>query len=216
MRICPRRMLHQAVAVDVFLELALNTIIDDAAPAQVRFRLLPMPDCHGIVDAMPAHRSQDTTPDLFEAAASQPVQAPAPKATIKPPEVAAPSRHMLPKDLPGALKRLEDDEIHTLLAAVSEEAKRRGRLPLEARTAKAPEPVESATRVDKIANARKTARHAPPRSGSSSSGGVLTAARANAVRSAFVAGVKPSAIARQFGISQATVRQVLATETKGR
>jgi hypothetical protein len=28
-------MLHQAVAVDVFLELALNTIIDDAATAHL-------------------------------------------------------------------------------------------------------------------------------------------------------------------------------------
>lgn len=208
-------MLHQAVAVDVFVELALDTIIDDAAPAQVRFRLLPRPDCHGIVDAMPARRSQDTTPDLFVSTASQPVRAPAPKATIKPPEVAAPSRQMLPKDLPGALKWLEDGEIDTLLAAVSEEAKRRGMLPPEAKTAKAPEPVESARQVDKIDNAGKTTRHAPPRSGSSSSG-VLTAARANAVRAAFVAGVKPSAIARQFGIPQATVRQVLAAETKGR
>ena len=177
---------------------------------------MPRPDCHGIVGVMPARRSQDKTPDLFEAAASQPVQAPAPKAAMDPPEVASPSRQMLPKDLPGALKWLEDGEIETLLAAVSEEAKRRGRLPPEARTAKAPEPVESATRVDKIANAGKTARNAPPRPGRASSGGVLTAARANAVRSAFVAGVKPSAIARQFGISQATVRQVLAAETKGR
>ena len=163
---------------------------------------------------MPARRAPHTTPDLFEAAATPPVNATAPKATIKPAEVVAPARHMLPKDLSGALKWLEDGEIDTLLAAVSEEAKRRGLLPPEAKTAQAPEPVESATWVDKIADGGKTARHTPPLSGSSSSGGVLTAARANAVRAAFVAGVKLSAIARQFGVSQATVRQVLAAEKR--
>jgi transposase-like protein len=34
----------------------------------------------------------------------------------------------------------------------------------------------------------------------------------NAVRAAFKAGVRPSAIARQFGISQSDVRKALATE----
>jgi hypothetical protein len=36
-------------------------------------------------------------------------------------------RHLLPKDLPGALARLDDGEIDALLAAVTEEAKRRNR-----------------------------------------------------------------------------------------
>jgi predicted anti-sigma-YlaC factor YlaD len=38
----------------------------------------------------------------------------------------------------------------------------------------------------------------------------LTIGKLNAVRAAFKAGVKPSAIARQFGISQSDVRRVLA------
>jgi hypothetical protein len=38
----------------------------------------------------------------------------------------------------------------------------------------------------------------------------LTTGKLNAVRAAFKAGVKPSAIARQFGISQSDVRRVLA------
>jgi len=40
--------------------------------------------------------------------------------------------------------------------------------------------------------------------------GSLTTGKLNAVRAAFKAGVKPSAIARQFGISQSDVRRVLA------
>jgi hypothetical protein len=38
-------------------------------------------------------------------------------------------RHFLPKDLAGSLKRLEDAEIDTLLAAVAAEAGRRDQLP---------------------------------------------------------------------------------------
>jgi transposase-like protein len=44
----------------------------------------------------------------------------------------------------------------------------------------------------------------------------LTKGKLNAVRAAFKAGVKPSAIARQFGISQSLVREALATEGRDR
>jgi hypothetical protein len=40
--------------------------------------------------------------------------------------------------------------------------------------------------------------------------GSLTTGKLNAVRAAFHAGVKPPAIARQFGISQSDVRKALA------
>jgi transposase-like protein len=40
----------------------------------------------------------------------------------------------------------------------------------------------------------------------------LTTGKLNAVRAAFRAGVRPSAIARQFGISQADVKKALAAE----
>jgi transposase-like protein len=42
----------------------------------------------------------------------------------------------------------------------------------------------------------------------------LTTGKLNAVRAAFKAGVKPSAIARQFGISQFDVRKALAQGTR--
>jgi hypothetical protein len=43
----------------------------------------------------------------------------------------------------------------------------------------------------------------------------LTQGRINAVRAAFKAGVKPSTIARQFGLPLSAVRQALASEVRG-
>jgi hypothetical protein len=40
----------------------------------------------------------------------------------------------------------------------------------------------------------------------------LTRGQVNAVRAALKAGIKPSLIARQFGISQSDVRKVLASD----
>jgi hypothetical protein len=40
----------------------------------------------------------------------------------------------------------------------------------------------------------------------------LTRGQVNAVRAAFRAGIKPSRIARQFGISQSDVKKVLASD----
>jgi hypothetical protein len=122
---------------------------------------------------MPTRRSAEATPDLFSE--SPTAKAPEPLAAPRP-------RHFLPKDLAGALKRLDNAEIDALLAAVTTEAERRRRLP----------PSRSKIR--------------PAGTGS------LTTGKLNAVRAAFKAGVKPSAIARQFGISQTDIRTALATE----
>jgi hypothetical protein len=96
---------------------------------------------------------------------------------------------LLPKDLAGALKHLEDTEVDALLVAVTSEAERRGRLP------------------------RISASNAPTLP---DAGGSLTKGKLNAVRAAFKAGIKPYAIARQFGISQSDVRKALASERRGR
>ena len=58
------------------------------------------------------------------------------------------------------------------------------------------------------ASAKTQAHQAPIEAGA----GSLTTGKLNAVRAAFKAGVRPSAIARQFGISQSDVRKALATE----
>jgi transposase-like protein len=44
----------------------------------------------------------------------------------------------------------------------------------------------------------------------------LTPCKPNAVRAAFKAGVKPSQIARQFGLSQSDVRKALASDASRR
>jgi len=84
------------------------------------------------------------------------------------------------------MKQLDDQELDRLLAAVLAEQRRRGRKP--------PESDESS----------RKRRIEPDVS--------LTLGKLNAVRAAFKAGVKPSQIARQFGISQSDVRKVLARD----
>jgi hypothetical protein len=98
---------------------------------------------------------------------------------------ASPRRHVLPKDLPGAIKQLDDQELDRLFAAVLAEQKRRDR--------RLPVSVETKPRIEAVVV------H-------------LTPGKMNAVRAAFKAGVKPSRIARQFGLSQSDVRQALASD----
>jgi hypothetical protein len=97
----------------------------------------------------------------------------------------------LPADLPNAIKRLDDQELDRLLAAVIAEQKRRGKkLPVS----------------DERSLKRRIETVAPP----------LTQGKLNAVRAAFKAGVTPSRIARQFGISQSDVRKALAGDAAKR
>ena len=144
---------------------------------------------------MPTRRPAETTPDLF----STPIVTAAgpsavPKGKAGPDSLASQRRHFLPEDLAGALKRLDDVEIDALLAAVTAEAVRRGRRP--------PDPAKEKRVTDGKSQRRQEA--------SEDGVGSLTTGKLNAVRAAFKAGVKPSAIARQFGISQSDVRRVLA------
>ena len=83
---------------------------------------------------MPTRRPAETTPDLFSAT---PTKGPGSQTIPVPDDLASQPRYLLPKDLAGALKRLDDTEIDSLLAAVTSEAERRGRLP-RASASKAP------------------------------------------------------------------------------
>jgi hypothetical protein len=105
-------------------------------------------------------------------------------------------RHILPKDLANAVKHLNDGELNLLITACLEEAKRRGRLPASDVATKRSSRVDNSSRPPKGEMATVT----------------LTRGQVNAVRAAFKAGIKPSAIARQFRISQSDVRKLLVTD----
>ena len=136
---------------------------------------------------------QQVTPDLFSTAS--PLGEPSPPATL-----AQERRHVLPKDLPKAVKHLTDRELDLLIAVSLAEAKRRGR---------SPPSVESDESVPKRSS-RTDHRRQEVATVS------LTQGQINAVRAAFKAGIKPSLIARQFGLSQSDVRKVLASDTASR
>ena len=110
-------------------------------------------------------------------------------------------RYVLPKNLRNAVKHLSDGELDLMHAATVEEMRRRGRtpsvetdLPVRLDTAKMRSPPTEKRRHVNIADVP------------------LTRGQVNAVRAAFKAGVTPSRIARQFGISQSNVRKALASD----
>ena len=145
---------------------------------------------------MVSGRTQPMEADLFSTASLREPSSPSANPPGPPPSTkdaataALSSRYLLPRDLPGGIKQLTDQEFDRLLAAVLAEQRRRGR---------------------KLLVSRKTSRKplikevALP----------LTLAKLNAIRAAFKAGVAPSRIARQFGISQSDVRKALASDLLG-
>jgi hypothetical protein len=142
---------------------------------------------------MGSGRTRSTSPDLFSAASTK---EPAPASVNSPPSVVAgggpivaPPSYSLPTNLPRSLRRLDDDQLARLLAAVIAERQKRGgkKLPLSDEPSRKPQVEEAA----------------PP----------LAQGKLNAVRAAFKAGVKPSRIAREFGISHADVKKALASDT---
>jgi hypothetical protein len=129
-------------------------------------------------------RARSSTPGLFSSAPAREVHS-QPLEPIGSPS-AVPSRHVLPADLPNAIRHLNDQELDQLLSAIIAEQKRRGK--------KLPAEMSRKQRVD-------VATAVP-----------LTQGKLNAIRPAFKAGITPSRIARQFGISQSDVRKALASE----
>ena len=137
-------------------------------------------------------------------------RSPAPKATN--PET-APPKHVLPKNLPNAIKHLSDDELDFLHAATLEELKRRGKTPqgIETDLQTLRHRFEVRPDLKKQPFLASKRRHVDvaeaPR---------LTQGKLSAVRAAFKAGVTPSRIAKQFGISQSDVKKALASDEKKR
>jgi hypothetical protein len=131
-------------------------------------------------------------PDLFSTAQQPPETSSSSANDPKPPlrndEPAAGASYALPTNLPSALKYLDDDQLDRLIAAVLAERQARGgkKVPVS----------------DEPRRKKRIKEDTVP----------LTQGKLNVVRAAFKAGVKPSRIARQFGISLSDVRKALATD----
>jgi hypothetical protein len=145
----------------------------------------------GMILAMAHRRTQPATPDLFSRELARNGASPQASAS-KETAYGVSQRHVLPRDLPNAVKHLTDTELDLLIVTAVDEAKRRGRLP----------PQVELKRPDE-----------PKRAGVDLAVGSLTRGQINAVRAAYKAGVTPSQIARQFGISQSNIRKVMLTDT---
>jgi hypothetical protein len=102
-----------------------------------------------------------------------------------------PRRRLLPHDLDLALKYLTDGELTALSVAVGKEQARRGH-GAEPKSVVASEPVPAA----------RTSSDLPEVEG-------LTRSQVSLIRASIKAGVKPGALSRQFGISQAQIRAAL-------
>jgi LysM repeat protein len=98
-------------------------------------------------------------------------------------ETASTSRYILPKDLDGAIRQLDDQELDRLVAAALEE---------RARRKKPSVPEESQSK--RLAEADAVS---------------LPQGKLNAVKAAFKAGVTPSRIAREFGIPLSDVKKAI-------
>ena len=135
-------------------------------------------------------------PDLFSTAQQPPdvssSSASAPTAPVRQdkPEAPASPSYALPTNLPSAIRHLDDDQLNRLLAAVLAEQQARGGKKLSV--------------SDEPSRKKRITEFSPP----------LALGKLNAVRAAFKAGVTPSRIARQFGVSLSDVRKALAGDGK--
>src|SRR5258708_26354669 len=83
-----------------------------------------------MIPIMGRDRAHQGTPDLFSTASL----GDASRSVTKPVTSAPEQRHVLPKDLPNSVKHLTDRELDLLITAAVEEAKRRGKAPLNVQT----------------------------------------------------------------------------------
>jgi len=169
---------------------------------------------------MPLSRTQQQTADLFQAAGAQEsCRTHTPARLTSAQQSAAvvsgaeklPSRHVLPRELSNALKQLDDGELDRLFAATHHELQRRGRSLTNTSIIR---PTPHMGTEQRASDQSTTTEASPERRQLKQPYVALPQGRVNAVRAAFKAGITPSRIARQFGISQSDVRKVLASESR--
>ena len=157
-------------------------------------------------------------PDLFGAVADhEPHHGPPRLTSIRPtPAVMSTAdrsspRYVLPKDLSNALQQLDDLELDRLVAASRHELRRRGRPVTSAPEIRPTTHISPGELTSKpsIAKDSLSERQQLPEPK-----GTLKQGQVNAVLAAFAAGIAPSRIARQFGLSQSDVQKVLASQSR--
>jgi len=136
----------------------------------------------------------DSVPDLFTSAATS-GEGSVPQLSPQPI-----SRTVLPGDLPSALTHLSERDLTHLADALAAELRRR-RLP-----ATLPVP-----HSDQMSERAKPSRASSGLKTPVATDGAATLpqGKVNAIRAAVKAGVKPTMIARQFGVSLAAIRKAL-------
>ena len=117
---------------------------------------------------------------------SSPVRSSAPASRET--ETAASSRYVLPKDLEAAIKHLDDQQLDRLVSVALEERARRKKPP-----------------VPEKSRWKRNAEAVSP---------LLRQGKLNAVLAAFKAGITPSRIVREFGLSRSDVQRALAGDSK--
>ncbi len=131
----------------------------------------------------------DPVPDLFAGARDEGA---VPRA---PPSIPL---TVLPADLPAALTRLPESDLKRLEEALAVELRRRN-LSTPPAAGSAPARGHSRSKRKVIETVGREANDGP----------VLSPGKLNAIRAAVKAGVKPTAIARQFGVSLLAIKTAL-------
>jgi len=146
--------------------------------------------------------AKQPTPDLFSTGSVRDASPP-PKPRPTEPADTSSQRHVLPQNLRQAVKKLSDGELDELFEVAFDETKRRGRLPrsIGAESTSSRRPPDLLTKRKAVRQRKVDITEVLP-----------TRGQVNAVRAAFKAGITPSRIARQFGISQSNVRKALASD----
>jgi hypothetical protein len=152
---------------------------------------LPCENGGGNIIVMGRNRIEDQSPDLFSGVGGPSTNQAGDVERSRPPGRAA-----LPKDLPTAIKYLDNRELDRLLRAATEEAERRGRL--------APSPATTPTNINP-GSGEPSLKQAPPtgrpthQRPARTAATPLTRGQVNAVWAAFRAGVTPSEPIRRLG-----------------
>ena len=151
--------------------------------------------------------AEQPTPDLFSTGSVRDASPPPKPRPTEPAADTSSQRHVLPKNLRHAVKQLSDGELDELFEVAFDETKRRGRLPwsIGAESTSSRRPPDLLTKRKAVRQRKADITEV-----------LLTRGQVNAVRAAFKAGITPSRIARQFGISQSNVQKALASDESKR